>query len=149
MSLEMCIRDSYKATNMIFFIQGNIDFKKVIRTIEKVTADIPFSITNRQRTAPFLYLPKTLTLNKETHQAHVRIGSRGYNCLLYTSPGTTAIRQPLDNLQNAGLIYGQIIYNKAPVMMVKPVSYTHLDVYKRQLVLVSWQQLHHQDVYLQ
>lgn len=69
----------YKATNMIFFIQGNIDFKKVIRTIEKVTADIPFSITERQRTEPFLYIPKTLTLNKETHQAHVMIGSRGYN----------------------------------------------------------------------
>ena len=66
----------YKATNMIFFIQGNIDFKKVIRTIEKVTADIPFSITERQRTEPFLYIPKTLTLNKETHQAHVMIGSR-------------------------------------------------------------------------
>ena len=69
----------YKATNMIFFIQGNIDFKKVIRTIEKVTADIPFSITERQRTEPFLYIPKALTLNKETHQAHVMIGSRGYN----------------------------------------------------------------------
>ena len=64
---------------MIFFIQGNIDFKKVIRTIEKVTADIPFSITERQRTEPFLYIPKALTLNKETHQAHVMIGSRGYN----------------------------------------------------------------------
>ena len=50
----------YKATNMIFFIQGNIDFKKVIRTIEKVTTDIPFSITERQRTEPFLYIPKTL-----------------------------------------------------------------------------------------
>lgn len=36
--------------------------------------------------------------------------------------GTTSIRQPLDNLQNAGLIYGQIIYNKAPVMMVKLVE---------------------------
>jgi hypothetical protein len=42
-------------------------------------ADIPFSITERQRTEPFLYIPKTLTLNKETHQAHVMIGSRGYN----------------------------------------------------------------------
>lgn len=31
--------------------------------------------------------------------------------------GTTAIRQELDNLQNAGLIYGQIIYNKAPLVM--------------------------------
>lgn len=38
------------------------------------------------------------------------------------TPGTTSIRQPLDNLQNAGLIYGQIIYNKAPVMMTKLVE---------------------------
>lgn len=38
------------------------------------------------------------------------------------TPGTTSIRQPLDNLQNAGLIYGQIIYNKAPVMMSKLVE---------------------------
>ena len=33
--------------------------------------------------------------------------------------GTTAIQQPLDNLRNAGLIYGNIIYDKAPVMMKK------------------------------
>ncbi|MBR5104989.1 MAG: aminopeptidase [Alistipes sp.] len=33
--------------------------------------------------------------------------------------GTTSIRQELDNLRNAGLIYGQIIYNKAPVVMQK------------------------------
>lgn len=38
------------------------------------------------------------------------------------TPGTTAIRQPLDNLRNAGLIYGQIIYNKAPVVMQKLVE---------------------------
>ncbi|MBR5205579.1 MAG: ERAP1-like C-terminal domain-containing protein [Alistipes sp.] len=36
--------------------------------------------------------------------------------------GTTSIRQPLDNLQNAGLVYGNIIYNKAPVMMEKLVE---------------------------
>lgn len=38
------------------------------------------------------------------------------------TPGTNAIRQPLDNLRDAGLIYGQIIYNKAPVMMDKLVE---------------------------
>ncbi len=32
--------------------------------------------------------------------------------------GTTSIQQPLSNLQDAGLIYGQIIYNKAPVVML-------------------------------
>jgi aminopeptidase N len=36
--------------------------------------------------------------------------------------GTTAIQQPLENLQDAGLIYGRIIYNKAPVMMLKLVE---------------------------
>lgn len=36
--------------------------------------------------------------------------------------GRTSIRQPLDNLNNSGLIYNNIIYNKAPVMMKKLVS---------------------------
>ena len=38
------------------------------------------------------------------------------------TPGTNAIRQALDNLRNAGLIYGNIIYDKAPVMMNKMVE---------------------------
>ena len=36
--------------------------------------------------------------------------------------GSTSIRQGLDNMQNAGLIYGQIIYNKAPIVMDKLVE---------------------------
>ena len=64
---------------MVFFVQGNIDFKKVIRTVEKAVSDISLSETNRQRIAPFTYIPQTLTINKDTHQAHVMIGSRGYN----------------------------------------------------------------------
>lgn len=31
--------------------------------------------------------------------------------------GSTAIKQPLDNLKDAGLIYGQIVYEKAPIVM--------------------------------
>ena len=38
------------------------------------------------------------------------------------TPGTTSIKQALDNLNQAGLVYGQIIYNKAPVMMEKMVE---------------------------
>ena len=33
------------------------------------------------------------------------------------TPGANPIRQTLDNLQDAGSLYGNIIYNKAPVMM--------------------------------
>lgn len=69
----------YKATNMVFFVQGNLDFKKVVRTLEKAMKDIPLSETTRQRTSPFIYTPRTLTVHKDTHQAHVMIGSRGYN----------------------------------------------------------------------
>ena len=36
--------------------------------------------------------------------------------------GNTSIRQDLDNLNNAGLIYGQTIYNKAPIVMDKIVE---------------------------
>lgn len=33
------------------------------------------------------------------------------------TPGSNAVQRPLDNLKNAGLIYGNIIYDKAPVVM--------------------------------
>jgi aminopeptidase N len=33
------------------------------------------------------------------------------------TPGANPIRQPLDNLKDAGTLYGNIIYHKAPVMM--------------------------------
>lgn len=46
------------------------------------------------------------------------------------TPGTTAIRQPLDNLGNAGLIYGQIIYNKAPIVMEKLVELMGKEAYQ-------------------
>lgn len=44
--------------------------------------------------------------------------------------GTTSIRQPLDDLQDAGLIYGQIVYNKAPVMMEKIVELMGKDKFR-------------------
>lgn len=69
----------YTPDNMVFFVQGNIDFKKVIRLVEKATADVTTHARGYQRTAPFAYTPRSLTLHKDTHQSHVMIGSRGYN----------------------------------------------------------------------
>ena len=45
--------------------------------------------------------------------------------------GSNSIRQPLDNLRNAGLIYGNIIYNKAPVMMQKLVEIMGKEAYQK------------------
>ena len=45
--------------------------------------------------------------------------------------GSNSIRQPLDNLRNAGLIYGNIIYNKAPIMMQKLVEIMGEEAYRK------------------
>lgn len=44
--------------------------------------------------------------------------------------GCTAIRQSLDNMNNAGLVYNNIIYNKAPVMMRKLAAMMGEDAFK-------------------
>lgn len=69
----------YHPDNMVFFVQGNMDFKKIVHIVEKVTSDIPPCNTERKRTEPFPYIPQIRTVHKDTHQAHVMIGSRGYN----------------------------------------------------------------------
>ena len=70
----------YKPDNLIFFVQCNLDFNRIVRSMEKVTAGIPFSTTeNYTRQAPGPYHPRQVVLHKDTHQAHVMIGGRGYN----------------------------------------------------------------------
>lgn len=69
----------YQPGNMVFFVLGNLDFKKVVRLVEKFLADIPSVAVNNQRVPPPLYKHEHLVVSKETHQAHVMIGSRGYN----------------------------------------------------------------------
>lgn len=69
----------YRSSNMVFFLQGDFDFKRVVRTLEKVTADVPFRTTERVRHAPNPYVPRSLTLHRDTHQSHVMLGNRGYD----------------------------------------------------------------------
>lgn len=45
--------------------------------------------------------------------------------------GRTSIRQPLDNMRYAGLIYNAIIYNKAPVMMRRMVELMGKKAFRR------------------
>ena len=70
----------YKPENMVFFVLGDLDFKRIVRTLEKLTADVPTGKTKEyHRVVPLPYQPKHLTLYKDTHQSHVMIGSRGYD----------------------------------------------------------------------
>lgn len=72
-------RRFYQPDNMVLFVQGQYDFKKIIRLAERYFSDVPAAKTEYGRTPPPLYVPEHLTVAKETHQAHVMIGSRGYN----------------------------------------------------------------------
>lgn len=69
----------YKPSNMVFFVRANIDFKKIVRQVEKHLSDIPYSEINSERASLPLYIPEHISIHKDTHQAHVMIGSRGYN----------------------------------------------------------------------
>lgn len=69
----------YHPSNMVFFFQGNVDFKRLIRMLEKLMADVPAGEVKNLRTPPPLYVPEHLMVSKDTHQAHVMLGSRGYD----------------------------------------------------------------------
>lgn len=69
----------YHPENVIFFVQGNLNFKQILRWADKLLSDLPSVCTESKRTPPALYVPDHVVLHKDTHQAHVMIGSRGYN----------------------------------------------------------------------
>ena len=69
----------YRPENAIFFVQGNVDFKKVVRLVEKATSDLTSNAFTFSRQRPLDYVPRNLTLHRDTHQAHVMMGSRGYD----------------------------------------------------------------------
>ena len=69
----------YQPSNMVFFVQGKIDFKRLVNMLERLMADIPAGEVKNLRTPPPLYVPERLVIPKDTHQAHVMLGSRGYN----------------------------------------------------------------------
>ena len=69
----------YQPSNMVFFVLGDFNFQKIVRQVEKLLVDLPLVTVKNQRTIPPLYVPEQLVVHKETHQAHVMIGSRGYN----------------------------------------------------------------------
>lgn len=68
----------YKPSNMVFFVQGGIDFKKVVRLVEKALSGVSFSPHDPHRMPPPAYVSENIRIHKDTHQAHVMIGSRGY-----------------------------------------------------------------------
>ncbi len=70
----------YHPENMVFFISADVDFKRVVKMVEKATADIKGGcFTSKERIQPLPYQVASKIIKKDTHQTHVMIGGRGYN----------------------------------------------------------------------
>ena len=74
------VRRCYRPDKTIFFVYGDIDFKRLIKTLKN--ADLPEksdSLTHQDlMKEPESSIDNIITRHRGTHQAHVMIGTRGY-----------------------------------------------------------------------
>lgn len=84
----------YRPDNAIFFVYGNIDFKRLVKTLEKLTPkQQQESVVDEALVVANGKLPELTILNQDTHQVHVMIGNRAYSA-------THPLRIPLYLLNN-------------------------------------------------
>lgn len=69
----------YVPENMVFFSMGRRDFRRIVRDAEKVLEKIQWSPGKKDRQSPPLIPVCHREVKKDTHQAHVLIGGRGYS----------------------------------------------------------------------
>ena len=76
----------YRPDNAIFFAYGDIDFKKLVRLLQRARADDESVVKLAEEKLPKNYPPvgdgiagQTIVMQKNTHQAHVMIGTRAYD----------------------------------------------------------------------
>ncbi len=72
---------NYRADNAIFFVYGDIDFKRLCRRLDSCTKDlIKTDTTSLSEKQSLLQTPNATSIerNLNTHQAHVMIGTRTY-----------------------------------------------------------------------
>ena len=118
-------RRHYRPDNAVFFVYGDVDFKRLCKLLEKLTVySLRFTgdlLASQSSNHPIVYSSvncKPLTVNKKlgTHQAHVMIGTQAYRyddprrmtlCLLNNiigGPGMNA-RLNLSLRERHGLVY--------------------------------------------
>ena len=79
-------RKLYRPDNAIFFAYGDIDFKKLVRLLQRALADDESVVKLAEEKLPKKYpsvgdgiAGQTIVMQKNTHQAHVMIGTRAYD----------------------------------------------------------------------
>lgn len=72
----------YRPENSIFFLYGDVDFKRVVRLLERATSEFAPSkpIIEPALNQPLPpNMPDFIEKNHGTHQAHVMVGTRGFD----------------------------------------------------------------------
>ena len=75
-------RRYYRPENTVFFVSGDVDFKRVVALVKKATASFPEAqpLIDVTPTAVLPdYEPQTIRHDRGMHQAHVMVGNRAYN----------------------------------------------------------------------
>lgn len=73
------MRRFYTPDNMVFFSMGKIPFERIIQWAENLMSDIPAQANQLNRRKPDMVPSSLLSLQRDTHQAHVMIGNRAYS----------------------------------------------------------------------
>lgn len=71
-------RKYYVPANCAFYVYGDVDFKQVVKCLERATADVPVVLKPELRCLPHCYTPSQREVSKQTHQAHVVLGAPAF-----------------------------------------------------------------------
>jgi predicted Zn-dependent peptidase len=69
----------YQPDEMVFFVLGKVDDKKLIRWAEKYLVAPQQEKTTKNRIAPTVYVPENKVLKKDTFQVHYLMGNRAHD----------------------------------------------------------------------
>jgi predicted Zn-dependent peptidase len=73
------VKQQYQPHEMLFFVLGDLDFKKLIRWGEKYFQSTTFESASKERFPPIDYIPTRQEITKNTHQVHFMLGNRCYD----------------------------------------------------------------------
>jgi predicted Zn-dependent peptidase len=73
------VRKQYRPDEMVFFVVGDLNFKRFVRLSEKYLQTKQASEAKSVRIAPTAYQPQRKEVVKNTHQVHFMLGNRAYD----------------------------------------------------------------------
>jgi len=73
------VKKHYRPEEMVFFALGDLDFKQLVRWVEKYLKTENREPKTRMRVSPTYYQPNKKEINKNTHQVHFMMGNRAYD----------------------------------------------------------------------